>query len=177
MSNIESVLVENRVFPPSEQAVKARAFPAWRPTRHFATRPRRILKAFWARLARDNVVWTKPFTKVLDESKAPFYRWFDDGELNASANCLDKHIGTPTENKTAIIFEADDGAVTRVTYKELLAPREPVRQRAQGAGHQEGRPRHHLHADVDRGRGSHAGLRAHRRDAHRSCSAASRPRR
>ena len=44
-----------------------------------------------------------------------------DGELNASANCLDKHIGTPTENKTAIIFEADDGEVTKITYKELLA--------------------------------------------------------
>ena len=76
---------------------------------------------YWARLARENVVWNKPFTKILDESNAPFYKWFEDGELNASANCLDKHIGTPVENKTAIIFEADDGAVTKVTYKELLA--------------------------------------------------------
>lgn len=58
----------------------------------------------WARLARENLVWKKPFTEVLDESKAPFYKWFDDGTLNASANCLDKHMGTPTENKTAIIF-------------------------------------------------------------------------
>jgi acetyl-CoA synthetase len=81
----------------------------------------RDFQGFWARLARDNVVWTKPFTRTLDESKAPFYRWFDDGELNASANCLDKHIGTPVENKTAIIFEADDGSVTRVTYRDLLA--------------------------------------------------------
>jgi acetyl-CoA synthetase len=80
----------------------------------------RDFEGFWARLARDNVVWTKPFTKTLDESKAPFYKWFEDGELNASANCLDKHIGTPTENKNAIVFEADDGAVTKVTYKELL---------------------------------------------------------
>jgi acetyl-CoA synthetase len=78
-------------------------------------------EGFWARLARDNVQWIKPFTKTLDESKAPFYKWFEDGELNASANCLDKHMGTPVENKTAIIFEADDGAVTKVTYKELLA--------------------------------------------------------
>src|SRR5690606_35267194 len=43
------------------------------------------------------------------------------GELNASWNCLDRHMGTPVENKTAIVFEADDGAVTRITYKELLA--------------------------------------------------------
>jgi acetyl-CoA synthetase len=84
-------------------------------------RGRKDFEGFWARLARDNVVWNKPFTRTLDESNAPFYKWFEDGELNASANCLDKHMGTPVENKTAIIFEADDGAVTKVTYKELLA--------------------------------------------------------
>ena len=66
-------------------------------------------------------MWAKPFTQVLDESNKPFYKWFADGELNASANCLDRHIGTPTENKTAIIFEADGGEVTKVTFKELLA--------------------------------------------------------
>jgi acetyl-CoA synthetase len=77
-------------------------------------------EGFWARLARENVVWTKPFTKTLDESNVPFYKWFEDGELNASANCLDKHMGTPVENKTAVIFEADDGTVTRTSYKELL---------------------------------------------------------
>src|SRR5947199_10174960 len=60
-------------------------------------------------------------TKTPNEYEAPFYKWFEDGELNASANCLDKHIGTATENKNAIVFEADDGAVTQVTYKELLA--------------------------------------------------------
>ena len=70
---------------------------------------------------RENVSWTKPFTRTLDESKAPFYKWFDDGELNASANCLDKHLGTPVENKTAIVFEADDGSSTTITYKQLLA--------------------------------------------------------
>jgi acetyl-CoA synthetase len=78
-------------------------------------------EGFWARQARSNVVWTKPFTRTLDESNVPFYKWFDDGELNASANCLDKHMGTPVENKTAIVFEADDGTVTKITYKELLA--------------------------------------------------------
>ncbi|MBC7603384.1 MAG: acetate--CoA ligase, partial [Ramlibacter sp.] len=60
------------------------------------------------------------FTQTLDESNAPFYQWFADGELNASANCLDKHMGTPVEHKDAIVFEADDGAVTRITYRQLL---------------------------------------------------------
>jgi acetyl-CoA synthetase len=120
MSNIESVLVENRVFPPSEQAVQSAHISGMAAYQALCDEAEKDFEGFWARLARGNIVWTKPFTKVLDESKAPFYRWFDDGELNASANCLDKHIGTPIENKTAIIFEADDGAVTPVTYKELL---------------------------------------------------------
>ena len=121
MSAIESVLVENRVFPPAEASVKGARISGMDAYNALCNEAAADFEGFWARLARDNVVWTKPFTRTLDESNAPFYKWFDDGELNASANCLDKHIGTPTENKTAIIFEADDGAVTKVTYKELLA--------------------------------------------------------
>jgi acetyl-CoA synthetase len=64
------------------------------------------------------VLWKKPFTKVLDESNAPFFRWFHDGEVNASYNCLDRHLETQP-GKVAIIFEADDGKVTRITYKQL----------------------------------------------------------
>jgi acetyl-CoA synthetase len=64
------------------------------------------------------VLWHKPFTKVLDESNAPFFKWFHDGELNASYNCLDRHLKTQG-HKTAIIFEADDGKVTKITYKQL----------------------------------------------------------
>jgi acetyl-CoA synthetase len=121
MSAVESILVENRVFPPSEAAIKAARISGMEAYNALCAEAEKDYEGFWARLARDNVVWTKPFTKTLDESKAPFYKWFEDGELNASANCLDKHVGTPVENKTAIIFEADDGAVTKVTYKELLA--------------------------------------------------------
>ena len=121
MSAIESVLVENRVFPPSEATVKAARISGMDAYNALCDEAERDFEGFWARLARENVVWTKPFTKTLDESKAPFYKWFEDGELNASANCLDKHMGTPVENKTAIIFEADDGAVTKVTYRELLS--------------------------------------------------------
>ncbi len=75
-------------------------------------------EGFWGRLAKENVLWHKPFTKVLDESKAPFFRWYYDGELNASYNCLDRHLKTQP-GKVAIIFEADDGKVTRITYKAL----------------------------------------------------------
>ncbi|MBU9337310.1 AMP-binding protein, partial [Burkholderia multivorans] len=71
--------------------------------------------------AREGLAWHKPFTKVLDESDAPFYKWFDDGELNASYNCLDRHVEAGNGERVAVIFEADDGTVTRVTYADLLA--------------------------------------------------------
>lgn len=119
-SAIESVLVENRVFPPSDSMVRNARISGMEGYNALCARADSDFEGFWAQLARDNVAWTKPFTRTLDESNAPFYKWFDDGELNASANCLDKHVGTPTENKTAIIFEADDGTVTKVTYRELL---------------------------------------------------------
>ena len=120
-SAIESVLVENRVFPPAEATVKSARISGMDGYNALCAAAEKDFEGFWAQLARDNVQWSKPFTRTLDESNAPFYQWFDDGELNASANCLDKHMGTPTENKTAIIFEADGGEVVKVTYKELLA--------------------------------------------------------
>jgi len=120
-SAIESMLVENRVFPPSEAFQKSARISGMAGYNALCAEAESDFEGFWARLARENVMWSKPFTKTLDESNAPFYKWFDDGELNASANCLDKHMGTPNENKVAVIFEADDGAVTKTTYKELLA--------------------------------------------------------
>ena len=78
-------------------------------------------EGFWADQARRLLHWHKPFTKVLDESKAPFFTWFEDGLLNASYNCLDRNIERGLGDKTAIIFEADDGQVSRTTYAQLLA--------------------------------------------------------
>ncbi len=120
MSAIESVLIENRVFPPSDSMVKAANISGMPAYDALCAEAEQDPEGFWGRHARQHLVWSKPFSRVLDESNKPFFRWFDDGELNASANCLDKHMGTPVENKTAILFEADDGSVTSVTYKELL---------------------------------------------------------
>ena len=120
-STIESVLVENRVFPPSAAASQGARIASMGQYDAMCKEAADDFEGYWAKLARANLNWTKPFTKTLDESNAPFYQWFDDGELNASANCLDRHIGTPVENKTAVIFEADDGTVTKTTYKELLS--------------------------------------------------------
>jgi acetyl-CoA synthetase len=119
-SAIESVLVENRVFPPSQAVISAARISGMEGYNALCAEAAADFEGFWARLARENVVWNKPFSKTLNESNAPFYQWFSDGELNASANCLDKHMGTPVENKTAVIFEADDGTVTKTSYRELL---------------------------------------------------------
>ncbi|WP_422099171.1 acetate--CoA ligase [Variovorax sp.] len=119
--NIESVLVENRVFPPDARATQGARISGMAAYEALCKEAEEDFEGFWSRQATTHLQWTKPFSRILDESNAPFYQWFGDGELNASANCLDRHIGTPVENKTAIVFEADDGTVTKVSYKELLA--------------------------------------------------------
>jgi acetyl-CoA synthetase len=78
-------------------------------------------EAYWARLAREFLSWKTPFKEVLDASGAPFYKWFADGTLNVSYNCLDRHVEAGRGDRTAIIFEADDGTVTKVSYGQLLA--------------------------------------------------------
>ena len=118
MSTIESVLNETRVFPPSPECVAQANVSGMEAYRELYTKSEQDYEGFWGEIARDNLIWHKPFTKVLDESNAPFYTWFEDGELNVSYNCLDRHLDS-TPHKTALIFEADDGQVTKVTYKEL----------------------------------------------------------
>ncbi len=76
---------------------------------------------YWARLARELLSWQTPFTKTLNDADAPFFKWFEDGRLNVSYNCLDRHVEAGKGGKTALIFEADDGSVTRVSYADLLA--------------------------------------------------------
>ena len=118
MANIESVLTENRIFQPPESLAKHANIAGMAAYRALCAEAERDLEGFWARLAREHLAWHKPFTKTLDESNAPFYKWFHDGELNASYNCLDRHLKTQPD-KVALIFEADDGSVSRVTYKQL----------------------------------------------------------
>src|ERR687895_538097 len=117
-SMIESVLQEKRVFPPSPAFVKQANISGMDAYRKMVAEFERDFEGTWGRLARETLHWSKPFSKVLDESKAPFFRWFHDGQLNASYNCLDRHLKTQGD-KVAIIFEADDGKVTRITYREL----------------------------------------------------------
>ena len=174
-SRIETVLQEKPRVPAVREFVKQANIPGMEAYRKLVAEAERDFEGFWGRLARETLIWSKPFSKVLDESKAPFFRWFYDGELNASYNCLDRHLKTQPD-KVAIIFEADDGKVTRITYKQLYHDVCRLANALHAHGIKQGRPGAHLHADVDPGRGRDAGLRAHRRHATRWCSAAS-PRR
>ena len=75
-------------------------------------------EGFWGDMAKDKIDWIEPFTNVLDESKAPFVKWFDGGKLNVAAQCIDRHLDT-RKNKAAIIFEGDRGDVQTITYLDL----------------------------------------------------------
>lgn len=122
MSNaIESSMVENRVFPPPERAVQGAAIASLSAYEALSKQATDDPDGFWGGLAKQHLSWTKPFTQVLDAADAPFYKWFDDGQLNVSANCLEANIERGLGDKAAIIFESDDGKVTQVTYRELLA--------------------------------------------------------
>ncbi|MBU3605154.1 acetate--CoA ligase [Polynucleobacter sp. MWH-Creno-3A4] len=111
---------ENRIFNPPADFVKNAAIPGMDAYNKLCAEAEKDYDGFWGRLAKENIFWKKPFTKVLDESKAPFYKWFEDGTTNASYNCLDRQVEAGLGDKTAIIFEADDGTVTKVSYKEML---------------------------------------------------------
>ncbi|CAH1904123.1 acetyl-CoA synthetase (AMP-forming) [Candidatus Nitrotoga sp. HW29] len=119
-TSIKSVLQETRVFQPDPAFVEQANVSGMAAYQVLCSEAAQNYEGYWARLAREHIVWHKPFNTVLDESRAPFYEWFADGELNVSYNCLDKHLATQAE-KTALIFEADDGQVTKISYRELHA--------------------------------------------------------
>ena len=118
MSDSESVLQERRVFPPPADFAKQANISGMAAYEALCAEAEKDYEGFWARLARENILWRKPFSKILDQGNAPFFKWFSDGELNISYNCLDRHLNSQP-SKVAIIFEADDGTITKVTYKQL----------------------------------------------------------
>jgi acetyl-CoA synthetase len=111
---------EQHVYPPPAAAVKnawVSGMPAYQALVDEAARDH---EGYWARLARELISWRTPFRRVLNADTPPFFKWFEDGTLNASYNCLDRNVERGLGAKTAIVFEADDGAVTEVTYSDLL---------------------------------------------------------
>src|SRR5678815_1980212 len=112
---------EQHVYSPPAKAIKDAWISGMPAYQALVDEAARDYEGYWARLARELISWRTPFRRVLNADAPPFFKWFEDGTLNASYNCLDRNIERGRGDKTAIIFEADDGAVTKVNYSELLA--------------------------------------------------------
>ncbi|WP_348761588.1 acetate--CoA ligase [uncultured Salinisphaera sp.] len=118
-NNIESVLKEDRIFEPPRQFVEdASLKPADVDALYAAAEADH--EGFWADQARTHLDWHEDFKTTLDDSNAPFFKWFTEGKINVAYNCLDRHLADKAD-KTAIIFEADDGAVEHISYGDLHA--------------------------------------------------------
>jgi acetyl-CoA synthetase len=117
--NLASILNETRLFPPPPRfAAGARLKPAEVAALRAEAAADHV--GYWARQAREQLRWHVPFSKALDASHAPNYRWFTDGEINAAFNCLDVHLSTRGD-KPAIIFEGEPGDTRTLTYRQLTA--------------------------------------------------------
>ena len=117
MSEIESILKEGRVFPPSAAFSEKAHVQSLEEYRALYDRSINSPDAFWAEQA-ETLVWQKKWDRVLDW-QVPFAKWFVGGKLNLSENCLDRHVTTWRKNKAAIIWEGEPGDVRVLTYGEL----------------------------------------------------------
>jgi acetyl-CoA synthetase len=123
-TGIESILQENRVFRPSKEFTRNARIKSLAQYRKLYRESLRSPDRFWGRQAKEELVWFKPWTRVL-QWQEPFARWFVGGMLNVSYNCLDRHLGTPTANKAALIWEGEPagpgktGEERTLTYRQL----------------------------------------------------------
>ena len=113
------IKAESRIFPPPAEFAAKAAISGMDAYHALCREAEQDYEGFWGRLARENLHWQRPFETTLDESNAPLYQWFPDGLMNVSYNCLDVNLDNGNAEKVALIFEADGGEVTKVTYREL----------------------------------------------------------
>ncbi len=107
--------LEGEIYYPSEVVVEQANVPDWDAMADFACRD---LPGFWGERAKE-FVWFQPWDKVLDDSNAPFYKWFVGARTNIVYNCLDRHIATWRRNKLALIWEGENGEVRTFSYHAL----------------------------------------------------------
>ncbi len=154
---IDTVMLETRLFPPPADFAKRARIPSLAAYERLWSEAADDLEGFWGRAA-DELHWFRPWQRVLDW-KEPFAQWFAGGQTNASFNCLDRHLGTPVQDKLALVWEGEPGD-TRHVYVCPTTPRGlPIRWGAQIAGSRDRRCRLDLHADGPRVGHRHVGLR------------------
>ncbi len=118
--NIEVLMAENRTFPPSKEFSEKAHIKSLADYEKLYQRSVQDPDGFWAEMAEKQITWYKKWDKVLEyDFLKPEIKWFQGGKLNASYNCLDRHINTATRNKAAIIWEADDGSYKTYTYQQM----------------------------------------------------------
>ena len=168
---IESLLAEGRTFPPSESLQEA---TRWSSTPRSTTRPNVDFEGFWARQAADLLDWYEDWDTIL-EWDLPFAKWFVGGKLNASYNCLDRHVESGHGDQVAYHWEGEPGDTRTITYAQLLDDVCRLANALKALGVAQGRPRQHLPRDGAGAADGAARVRPHRRARTPSCSAASPP--
>ncbi len=117
--NIDSMLQEHRLFPPSEEFSSKAHIKSLDEYKRIYAEAAENPEAFWGKIAEE-LHWFKPWTKVL-EWDAPWAKWFVDGKCNISYNCLDRHAASSRRDKVAILWEGEPGDTRALTYAQLLA--------------------------------------------------------
>ena len=120
MTNIESVLQEERIFAPSEELSACSRISNMATYEEMVAKAKTDPEGFWGGLARKELHWFEPFHTVLDWNNPPFARWFEGGSTNLAFNCLDRHINAGKGEKLALIWEGEPGDVKRYTYLDLF---------------------------------------------------------
>jgi acetyl-CoA synthetase len=116
--NMESHLIENRVFKPTKAFSKKAHISSFAEYQELYRKSIKNPEKFWAEQASEHLLWQKKWKKVL-EWKEPFAKWFVGGKLNVSENCLDRHLKGATRNKAALIWEGEPGDKVTLTYQQL----------------------------------------------------------
>ncbi|WP_324282107.1 acetate--CoA ligase [Cyanobacterium aponinum UTEX 3221] len=116
---IESILKEKRTFAPSSQFSERACIKSWEQYQELYNRAAQDPIKFWEELAEQELDWFQKWDQVLDWTNPPFAKWFVNGKINISYNCLDRHLTTPRRNKAAIIWEGEPGDSRTLTYAQL----------------------------------------------------------
>ena len=119
-NSINNILEENRIFPPSKEFSKNALIKDFKELIELKESAKKDSIKFWDDYAKSEIDWFEPYQTVLDDKNAPFYKWFPEGKLNISYNCLDRHIKNGLSDKTALIWHGEPGDNKKFTYKELL---------------------------------------------------------
>ncbi len=118
--SIEVLMAESRTFPPAEEFSKKAHIKSIAEYEKIYRRSVDDPEGFWGEMAEKNLTWFKKWDKVLEYNfEKPEIKWFQGGKLNASYNCLDRHLNTAKRNKAALMWEGDDGSTKTFTYQQL----------------------------------------------------------